>query len=280
MDSSAGGLASPILPDGRCLSLPIPGAHPTRLSDWPSPGWDLDSLVADLSRGRLDASLAVHADPQLIAPTSPASAWTPALGQHGSAQSHLDKQGVAVGDCFLFYGWFRQIEHHQGSLRYRPGAPDLHVIFGWLKIGQIVDLNNPAQRDACLKQYPGLSRHPHIADADQYSSQMNRLYLPAKTFTLGGKRYPGAGHWTRVSDRRVLTWPGCNRSLWRMPLWMSPERGSRLSAHEKVERWQSAGRYTRLSNVPRGQEFVLHTPHQAAMKRWLAAVFASDAEHY
>ncbi len=280
MDSAAGGLASPILPDGRCLSLPIPGPHQSSLSDWPAPDWDLSSMVADLSRGRLDANLKVHADPQLIAPVQAARRWTPSLGQHGSAQSHLDKQGVTVGDCFLFYGWFREVEQHQGRWRYRPGAPDLHGIFGWLRIGEILDLNDPAQRKQGLAQYPSLAKHPHVADVEQYAKQSNRLYLPADSLKLGGNTYPGAGHWRRLSDRRVLTWPGSNRSLWRLPAWMSPQRGSRLSAHDNEDRWQLSGPFTRLSNVPRGQEFVLQSPNQRNLKRWLSGLFESDTSYY
>lgn len=280
MDSAAGGLASPILPDGRLLSLPIPGPHDTRLSDWPAPDWNLASLVRDLSAGRIDSELRVHADPQLIAPTRDTSAWCAALGQHGAAESHLQRQGVTTGDCFLFYGWFRQVERHKGRWRYQPGAPNLHVMFGWMRVGRIIDLNISEERDWCLARYPGLSGHPHLTDYDQYTRQQNRLYLAEDSYRVGGKDYPGGGHWKQLSERRVLTWPGHSRSLWRLPAWMSPQRGSRLSAHEKSHRWQLSGRHAALSNVPRGQEFVLHTSNQRSLKRWLTTVFESDTGAY
>lgn len=273
MDSAAGGLASPILPDGRLLSLPIPGDHAFRLSDWPAPGWDLEALVHDLSGGRINAQLPVHADPQLIAPPGERETWRAALGQHGAAESHLQAQGVSAGDCFLFYGWFRQVELHKGRWRYVPAAPNLHVLFGWLRVGKMLDANDAVQRESCLRQFPLLAKHPHIADWEQYTKRANRIYLADQSLRLQGRDFGGAGHWSHLSLRRVLTWPGQNRSLWRLPAWMAPEKGSRLSAHEKPERWQMSGRFAQLSNVPRGQEFVLHTPNQRSLKRWLARVF-------
>lgn len=53
----------------------------------------------------------------------------------GSAQSHLANEGVGVGDVFLFFGWFREVEQQQGRWRYARRALNIHSLFGWLQVG-------------------------------------------------------------------------------------------------------------------------------------------------
>ena len=60
--------------------------------------------------------------------------WKPIFGQSGAAERHLQNHDVKEGDVFVFYGWFKQVEHSAGTYHYVWGAPDLHVIFGWLQI--------------------------------------------------------------------------------------------------------------------------------------------------
>ncbi len=52
---------------------------------------------------------------------------------HGdAAQAVLEREGVGPGDLFLFFGWFRRVEVCGGVFRFVKGAPDVHVLWGWL----------------------------------------------------------------------------------------------------------------------------------------------------
>jgi len=65
-DSGYGGVPSPILPDGRMVSLPIPtDDSPTVFGDIVRDGINLGDLVVDLTRGRIDRNEPTHLDPDL-----------------------------------------------------------------------------------------------------------------------------------------------------------------------------------------------------------------------
>jgi hypothetical protein len=109
-DSASGGLPSPILPDGRMLSLPIPDKRsPISYSDIGWHEYNLGTLVSELTNGRIHASDAAHLDPDLLQGSLVRHAsWVPIFGQTGAAQGHLRKTGVEQGDVFLFFGLFRE----------------------------------------------------------------------------------------------------------------------------------------------------------------------------
>lgn len=142
-DSSNGGCASPIFPDGRLVSLPIPASGaPTSFSDVSFDGLSVGQVVRDLSGGKVLPDSPTHLDPDLSNEALPRQeGWLPAFGQTGAAQSHLNSQGVEVGDLFLFFGWFKKVEKNSsGRWSYVSGAPDRHVIFGWLQVGEVFGL--------------------------------------------------------------------------------------------------------------------------------------------
>ena len=95
--------------------------------------------------------------------------WHPIFGQVGAAQSHRAHSGVAVGDLFLFFGWFRQTEIVGGRYRFVRQSPDLHVIFGWLQIGEIVSARRDSApewaRNLIISQvsHPGMERSPTMS---------------------------------------------------------------------------------------------------------------------
>src|SRR5690349_7188978 len=108
-DGAAGGCPSPII-EGLQLSLPIPTKMPTatRFRDLNGP---YAELVTDLTRGRYTGEDWCHADPDVdenILARKPG--WRVALGQVSSAQGHLANQGVGIGDVFIFWGLFREVE--------------------------------------------------------------------------------------------------------------------------------------------------------------------------
>jgi Nucleotide modification associated domain 3 len=143
-DLSAGQVPSLILPDGTLLSLPIPDESRTskiRYEDIHVNDESLGKFVEDLTSREITRRHFAHLDPDLNASAYPRlPRWRPLFGPGGSAHSHLKSNGIATGDLFLFFGWFRQTEYVGGKYRYVRSAPNLHVIFGWLQIGAIVSV--------------------------------------------------------------------------------------------------------------------------------------------
>lgn len=276
-DSQYGGVASPILPDGSCLSLPIPSAHGRPLGDLACAQGPLHHIVSDLTGGRITASTRVHLDPDLqVDSVARLPNWRPCFGQVSSAQQHLANQGVSRGDVFLFFGWFRQGEVHQGRWRYVPGAPDVHSLFGWLQVGDVLTVDtDPA--DLCAR-LPWLRDHPHIEHAPAIGSK-NTLYLAAEELTLPTPSpIAGAGIFQRWSDALQLTVPGESRSVWRLPRWFMPGEGlAPLTYHRAPSRWSVSNGSAQLKTVGKGQEFVQELGSSAQARRWLSSLVSAHA---
>lgn len=274
-DASCGGKPSPIFPDGSLYSLPIPegrrGQQSTCYDDVCWGEGTLGQLVQDLTQGAIRGDRRVHLDPDLRADSlSRPADWRPLFGQTGAAEGHLRNRGVAPGDIFLFYGWFRAVELVQGRYCYVPHAPDLHVLFGWLQIESRLAIA-PA---APLPDW--LSYHPHVGNRQTYAQ--NALYVAAPRLTVRSHRcpIPGAGVFPQFAPALQLTAPtAASRSLWELPRWFHPAgRASTLSYHGKPGRWQLSDRSVFLRNVGQGQEFVLDCDHYPEAIDWLAELFA------
>lgn len=278
-DSSMGGVASPIFPSGAMCSLPIPESSPAllkRYGDIWSGEHTLGPLVRDLTRGKLGPDDKAHLDPDLdAAAVRPRPAgWRPLLGQSGSAERHLRNQGVAAGDVFLFFGWFRRIERDPISRAYRylEGAPDLHCLFGWLQIGESVAVQGGA--------VPTWAHdHPHWQDHQVApSATINTLYLAADRLHLPDLKghLPGGGVFRRYAENLRLTAPDVSRSVWHLPAWFHPQgRSSTLSYHANPNRWSVNGQTVQVRTVGRGQEFVLNCEHYPETLNWLAELFGT-----
>src|SRR3954469_15394864 len=139
-----GPCGGPSLPTHRMVSLPIPHESGTlTFGALRHQGLDVGQLVSDLTGTRVHGAERAHLDPDLD-PTARdrRRGWRAAFGQDGAAQRHLERQGVGVGDLFLFFGWFRRVQKVRGRYRYLAGAldgaRDLHVIFGWLRVGKVL----------------------------------------------------------------------------------------------------------------------------------------------
>lgn len=271
-DSEAGKVPSPIFPDGRLCSLPIPSADVRRLGQIRWYGKPLSTIVADLTGNRLSRSTRVHLDPDLRRnAVSRRRGWRPAFGQVNAAQSHLIEQGVGEGDLFLFFGWFRQTVWAGERLIYRPGSPNLHVLFGWLQIGQVVQLTDrDARIPAWAAQHPHVQRRWSMGANNTLYIGSDRLWLPRTRASL-----PGAGVFSRVEDGLILTRPNqTQRSSWRLPRWLLPVRGrTPLTYHERRDRWIRKLDHCILRSVARGQEFVFDTDEYPEAVAWLRDIF-------
>jgi hypothetical protein len=276
-DSAAGGIASPIFPDGRMISLPIPSQSDNfTFADINVPGIDMGGLLADLSRQRHALADHVHLDPDIDRPAdNRLHGWRPALGQIGAAQTHLEKQGVGPGDVFLFFGWFRAVEHHQGQWRYVPDAPDMHVLFGWLEIDAVIQLG--LQRNAAIAAMPWIADHPHVANPDAYGDRNNTLYVAPRYSRFRPETLHGGGRFVHYAEALRLTTPCNGRSKWSLPRWFHPDGRPSLSYHGSDKRWQRSGDRTLLSTVGRGQEFVIDGDHYPELEGWVSSIIRNHS---
>src|SRR5512141_1864921 len=110
-DAGAGGCASPILPHGRLVSLPIPDHHTRSDVRYADVRLDETGSYFDLMRSlcprikvdggwkALTRKTRCHLDPDLARDSLPRSGeWVPALGQINEAQGHLENNEVGRGD--------------------------------------------------------------------------------------------------------------------------------------------------------------------------------------
>lgn len=205
MDSAAGKMPSPILPDGTLLSLPIPDNN-SGLSyrNIAYGGKSYMEIIQEL-KPNFDFSecKCCHLDPDIRDDITHPENWKPAFGQHGIPAVHLDKFGVGKDDLFLFFGWFRQSEYDKdGKLRFVRGAKDLHIIYGYMQVGDII-------RSTDIKNNYGW--HPHAKITDD----SNRLYIPRDELSFA-KGISGYGV-LNYDKRNVLTKDGFSRSKWEIP---------------------------------------------------------------
>lgn len=274
-DSGNGGMPSPILPDGRMLSLPILSNSERPLSDMQFDP-EINKLVSDLSDQRIVGSSCVHFDPDLDMALLPRShGWRPSLGQVGAAQSHLENEKIEPSDIFLFFGWFRQVETVGGKWRFVPDAPHLHVLFGWLQIGEIVSLHG--NESAVLKKYPWLKGHPHMQTGYSHN---NTLYIATENLQINGVNtlVTGGGRFKTFTPRVQLTDNNANRSTWRFPkFFLHDHANPTMSYHKKPEKWTMDGQDVILETVKRGQEFVFDASNNPYVQLWTSRLIGEHA---
>jgi len=230
-DSAAGKAPSPII-EGEPVSLPIPTK---RRSETSYRLTGLGDIVERTTKGRIGAAALCHEDPMFWD-----GRW--AFGQTGAAQSHLERNGVGVGDVFLFFGLFAS----------RDGRDRHHRIFGYLEVEEVRRLGS---RPSMSDNPTGVPRrHPHtIGDWNEN----NTLYLGS------GAKARNAHHCLR------LTKPGAPVSVWTVPSWL---KAAGLTYHSNPARWTGD---KELRVASRGQEFVSNISDQAAASEWLRTVQAA-----
>jgi hypothetical protein len=285
-DASNGGCASPVLPSGEMYSLPIPvhkpGEEIRRYDEILAGTRSLGALVADLTKGRTTGKDYAHLDPDLERASlkSRPAEWCAVFGQRGASQTHLSRMGVKEGDIFVFFGWFRRVEEVNGRYIYVIGAPNWHVIFGWLQVGRSVSVHNEDNIPTCAKShqhYLRMKRNPRrIKDNDT-------LYISSEKLDLPGARIdrPGGGTFKTFKDALRLTAPGqpC-RNTWQLPAWFYPyapaNQRESLSYHGKRNAWTLDGDHVLLKTRSPGQEFVLDCREYPEAVPWLARLFELD----
>lgn len=230
-DSAAGKAPSPII-EGKPISLPIPTERRSETS-YRLAG--LGKIVEQVTNGRIGADDLCHEDPTFLN-----GRW--AFGQTGAAQSHLEKNGVGVGDVFLFFGLFAT----------RDGRDRHHRIFGYLEVEEVRRLGRRPSKSDNPEGF--LRRHPHTIGE---WNENNTLYVG-----------PGANAGNAHPCLR-LSKPGGPVSVWNVPAWL---KAAGLTYHSNPTRWLSD---QELCVASRGQEFVANIGEQAAPRKWLHSVMAA-----
>ncbi len=256
-DSESGRYPSPILPDGRMYSFPIPSSDDKIRYDRLSiePNLTYDWLMKELI-GKGCESKTCHLDPDIYKHIYPRKVgWKGAFGQIGTAQRHLENQGVGIGDLFLFFGTFRRTMKN-GAYRYTAEL-DKHVIFGYLQVGEIVHDESG---------FPWLAEHPHVLDKDRVNDATNAIYIARNKLSWCDK--PGFGAF-RFNDSLVLTKPdqqNHKKSRWQLP---HEFRNLNISYHT-TNSWKE----DYFQSVGRGQEFVIQ--EDRALTKWVQKLFRNS----
>ena len=205
-----------------------------------------DLGITQFSEGHLDPD--IHAKQLSQRKTH----WQGIFGQHGAALSHLNHRNVGEDDLFLFFGWFKQIDYVNNKFSYVKEAPDIHVVWGYLEVDQIIDFQK--KRPDLWMQY-----HPHYVFREDYST-LNSLFLAKPNSTLFPNQ-PGAA-WLNFHEKLILTKPEENkkRGQWLLPrCFFDNDDKCLLSYHEKRIGKKKNKNWYEVAAANRGQEFVLNT---------------------
>ena len=258
-DSGYGRIPSPILPDGTLLSLPIPSDDMEyTYSELKYGNRSYSDIISELG-GRTVTTGHCHLDPDIHREVvSRPAGWRPAFGQANAALSHLQNQGVGIGDIFLFFGWFRQTEHTAGGrLKYSPGSPGIHMIYGYLQVGEILHPKTDS-----IPYW--LGKHPHCNPGHK-NAEHNRIFIAKDNLEIKGLlcTLPGAGCFS-AKKSLILTKSGMGRSCWQLP---DCFRNVNISYHSP-ESWKPEGYF---QSAAKGQEFVLEA--NDGITEWLLKLF-------
>lgn len=271
-DSSSGGVPSPIFPDGKMLSLPIPDKDSKiKYKDIRWNKQTVGEIVSDLTKGKIPSAFNAHLDPDLIRDSMPRlNKWNPAFGQIAAAQGHLRNQNIGPGDLFLFFGLFREIIKRDSGFRYKSGTTTKHIIWGWLQIDEIITV------DTCdRRKYTWASYHPHFQKGPDKS---NTLYIAKKHLNVPGidnKRIKGASVFGNFNNKLQLTEEASLKpSLWKLPKWFYPSgKKPPLTYHPNSSSWHIKRDHVLLQSAAKGQEFVLDCRYYTEAMRWLNNLF-------
>jgi hypothetical protein len=179
----------------------------------------------------------------------------------------LTERVAPAGDLFLFFGWFRPVERSKSRWTYARGTAAVHALWGWLHVGACLD---PGDLPADAARWLGY--HPHL---QRSARERHVLFVASDRLAVDGRRVAAGGVFPRFTPARVLSAPGENMSVWRVPGWMHPDAGrARFSYIHEATRWGHAEQGAAfVRTIGKGQEIVMGTDETAPVDAWLAALF-------
>jgi hypothetical protein len=283
-DSGYGGWASPILPDGRMLSLPIPASNGLVSYDDLSAGNGQTYLetMRELRQGhegRLVLShkkwlassegIKVHFDPDLVAfALERLPGWRGMLGQANAASSHLLNHHVGPGDLFLFFGRFRHAERVDRHLSFAQGR-DMHALFGYLYVGEIL-------QGCRTTHFPDWAlRHPHTQECflDSPAYKHNQIFIAAPV--VPGTNIPGWGRFL-WDERLRLTRQGSDGLCdWELPSCFREVDDMTYHCSSAAFGWHG----DTFRAAQKGQEFIIPDGHGAVEEWAMELIGTAGAEH-
>lgn len=260
-DSTYGGCPSPII-ENKLVSLPIPEDVENKIpyNKVEICGYNIGDLLRQAGIIPKEYGKEInrcHLDPDIEAGL---------FGQGFAAAQHLRNQQVELGDLFLFFGWFRELDMQNHKFI----NENKHCIYAYLQIKEILDLNDKQQRERAKT----LSEtHPHIIDAKEFydkesehqkpeNSNLNLLFVASPTLSWDDN-IKGCGR-LKYSEQTTLTKPNEARSIWQLPAYFMD---AKMSYHSNTNRWTRLDDKTcQLRSVSRGQEFVIE--ENKAIEKW------------
>jgi len=244
-DSSYGKGASPIMPNGDLLSIPIPANEKESGIPYSSifyEGQSYASIMKDLEL-KMPKSQSCHLDPDIYPQACKRDKfWQGIFGQHAAAESHLKNQKVEVGDLFLFFGSFKRTCQRKKLTFERDYQR--HIIFGFLKIGKILQPSKD-------KIPPQFNDHPHVKNKELYANK-NSLYIANSKEDFGTFKY---------SKELVLTKNGFPKSYWELPSFFYPTKKTSFSRHSQKD-FEKRNNKVILKSRGIGQDFVIRGNEQ------------------
>lgn len=263
-DSEFGGKPSPIFEDGAMLSMPIPRENESiKYSDLSYKGMPIEKIIQDLHPEFKNSSRysdTCHADPAIDKELySNIDGWKPASGHRGTAGTHLDNQDISVGDIILFFGRFQKVKEVEGKLEFDDQEQDIHAIYGYMQIGQILN-----DQEEIKRSYPW---HPHAQEGYLKDSK-NRLYIPEQN-RCAVFNYSEPLRLTKPQDKK--DW---NLTEWKLPkFFLHPE--VEISYHpNKNQDIKPFDDHAVLATMAKGQEFVVTVPDelQDELSAWVEGI--------
>ena len=251
-DSKFGGRASPIFKDSRIFSIPIPQSaeSPTKYKDLLINEISGSTALKESSVKQVTEDDYCHYDPVLNKDFG-------IFGQANSSQTELKNCSVDIGDLFLFFGWFKQ---------FSPIGRDLHHIFGWLQISDIV--SGEKNIKGYLKDHS--IKHPHgYGDVSRYTN--NTIYIGGKNLTIQSKKLglKGFGLFKNSTTDLILTSPEHTRSMWKLPRkYFYESLGDEKELFINRLKWNDKENFLVNTNKGPGQEFVINSEKNPKVINW------------
>ena len=273
-DSGIGGYASPILPDGTVLSLPIPEEGSDicysnlKTQDGKSYMDIMKSIKSTVKYGEklwkdLKEDCACHLDPDLRkGMIKRQDNWRPMFGQASGAQTHLENNRVDKDDLFLFFGWFRNTIIKNDEIKFDPKDKNgRHILYGYMQIGEKITVNKSNN----IRKW--MEYHPHIAGNHDRNSN-NTIYIERESLSWNSN-IAGAGVFN-YNDSLVLTKEGETRSQWQLP---SIFKNVKITFHNS-ESWKNKNGIEYFQSVGRGQEFVIEK--NTEIEEWVKGIIEKN----
>jgi len=263
-DTGYGRQASPILPDGTLLSIPIPSKKDTlKYSELKYMDKTYFEIIKELNpNSKVKDYYTCHLDPDIrYEVIQRDDEWVPLFGQTGSAQGHLSGNGISVGDLFLFFGTFRNTKYINGLLTYDRNSSIIHLIFGFLQIGEICnDFKKISDR------FP---YHPH--SHNRYSTDNSNCVYKANDKLSFFNELKGYGCF-KFNDDLILTKKDFSKSRWKLPDSFK-ENKVNISYHN-----QNSYTYDYFQSAAKGQEFIFEENENVT--NWAKNIIRSGTNLY